>query len=45
MNSFRSMRRDFLRTGSVGMAVAAIPAVSFAAAADTTLSSVDSKML
>ena len=31
MNSFNSMRRDFLRTGSFGMAAAAIPAVSFAA--------------
>jgi polygalacturonase len=32
MKSFNSMRRDFLRTGSFGMAAAAIPAVSFAAA-------------
>jgi polygalacturonase len=33
MSSFNSMRRDFLRTGSLGMAAAAIPAVSFAASA------------
>jgi polygalacturonase len=33
MKTFSSMRRDFLRTGSFGMAAAAIPAVSFAAAA------------
>jgi polygalacturonase len=33
MKSFNSMRRDFLRTGSIGMAAAAIPAVSFAASA------------
>ena len=33
MKSFNSMRRDFLRTGSIGMVAAAIPAVSFAAAA------------
>ena len=33
MKSFNSMRRDFLRTGSLGMAAAAIPAVSFAASA------------
>ena len=33
MKTFNSMRRDFLRTGSIGMAAAAIPAVSFAAAA------------
>ncbi|MGA3071397.1 MAG: glycosyl hydrolase family 28-related protein, partial [Terracidiphilus sp.] len=32
MKSFDSMRRDFLRTGSFGMAAAAIPAVSLAAA-------------
>jgi len=31
MKSFDSLRRDFLRTGSLGMAAAAIPAVSFAA--------------
>jgi polygalacturonase len=34
MTSFNSLRRDFLRTGGIGMAAAAIPAVSFAAAAD-----------
>jgi polygalacturonase len=33
MKTFSSMRRDILRTGSIGMAAAAIPAVSFAAAA------------
>jgi polygalacturonase len=33
MASFNSPRRDFLRTGGIGMAAAAIPAVSFAAAA------------
>jgi polygalacturonase len=33
MNTFNSMRRDFLRTGGIGMAAAAIPAVSFAASA------------
>ena len=31
MNTFSSFRRDFLRTGSLGMAAVAIPAVSFAA--------------
>lgn len=31
MKTFNSMRRDFLRTGSLGAASAAIPAVSFAA--------------
>jgi hypothetical protein len=36
MNSFNSMRRDFLRFGGVGMA---------AAAADTTLAGVDNKTL
>jgi polygalacturonase len=30
MNSFNSMRRDFLRAGSLGMAGAALPAASFA---------------
>jgi polygalacturonase len=34
MTSFNSLRRDFLRTGGIGMAAAAIPAVSFAAAAE-----------
>ena len=33
MNSFNSLRRDFLRTGGIGMAAAAIPAASFAASA------------
>jgi hypothetical protein len=31
MNSFSPFRRDFLRTGSLGMAAVAIPSVSFAA--------------
>jgi polygalacturonase len=31
MSSFNSLRRDFLRTGGIGMAAAAIPAASFAA--------------
>jgi len=31
MKTFNSMRRDFLRTGGIGMAAAAIPTVSFAA--------------
>ncbi len=34
MTSFNSPRRDFLRTGGIGMAAVAIPAVSFAASAD-----------
>jgi polygalacturonase len=34
MTSFNPLRRDFLRTGGIGMAAAAIPAVSFAAAAE-----------
>jgi len=34
MSSFNSLRRDFLRTGGIGMAAAAIPAVSFAASAE-----------
>jgi polygalacturonase len=33
MKTFSSMRRDFLRTGSFGMAAAAIPAISLAASA------------
>jgi len=36
MKSFNSMRRDFLRAGSFGMAAAAIPSVSFAGAAQTS---------
>ena len=35
MKTFDSMRRNFLRTGSIGMAAAAIPAVSFAAGKDS----------
>ena len=31
MNTFNSLRRNFLRTGGLGVAAAAIPAVSFAA--------------
>ncbi|HXR39597.1 MAG TPA: glycoside hydrolase family 28 protein [Terracidiphilus sp.] len=34
MKSFNSMRRDFLRTGSLGVATAALPAVSFAASGE-----------
>src|SRR5208337_520594 len=33
MKTFSSMRRDFLRTGSIGLVAAAIPAVSFARSA------------
>jgi polygalacturonase len=33
MNTFNTPRRDFLRTGGIGMAAAALPAVSFAASA------------
>jgi polygalacturonase len=40
MNAFSSMRRSFLRTGSIGMAAAAIPALSFPdAAQDAPVSS------
>ena len=35
MKTFSSMRRDFLRTGSFGMAAAAVPTVSFAASAQS----------
>jgi len=31
MKSFDSLRREFLRTGGIGLAAAAIPAASFAA--------------
>ena len=31
MTTFSNLRRDFLRTGGLGMAAAAIPAASFAA--------------
>ena len=34
MNSFNSMRRSFLRTGSLGAVTAAFPAVTFAASAE-----------
>jgi polygalacturonase len=40
MTSFNSLRRDFLRTGGIGMAAATIPAVSFAAAAENGKSDV-----
>ncbi len=33
MKTFNSMRRDFLRTGGIGVAAAAIPVVSFSASA------------
>lgn len=36
MNDFSSMRRNFLRTGSIGIAAAALPAASLAAAAQDT---------
>src|ERR1035438_1886157 len=39
MNNFSSFRRDFLRTGSLGMAAAAIPAVSLAAAKEKAAAS------
>jgi len=39
MNTFNSMRRDILRAGSLGMAGAAIPAVSFAASAEKSAAS------
>jgi polygalacturonase len=40
MKTFSSMRRDFLRSGSIGIAAAAIPAVSFSASAqDTSIAS------
>jgi len=35
MKTFNSMRRDFLRTGGIGMAAAAFPAASFAAASQS----------
>ena len=37
MKAFNSMRRDFLRNGSIGAVVAAIPAVSFAASAQESM--------
>ena len=40
MNNFNAMRRDILRTGGIGMAAAAIPAVSFAASAEDGKSAV-----
>jgi polygalacturonase len=36
MKTFSSMRRDFLRTGSLGFAAAAIPAVSFASSSQVS---------
>jgi len=38
VNDFNAMRRDFLRTGSLGAAAAAIPAASFAAAVQPSAS-------
>jgi polygalacturonase len=38
VNDFNAMRRDFLRTGSLGVAAAAIPAASFAAAVQPSAS-------
>jgi polygalacturonase len=37
MNDFSSMRRNFLRTGSIGIAAAALPAASYAVSQDTAL--------
>jgi polygalacturonase len=39
MNTFNSLRRDFLRTGGLGAAAAAIPAVSFAASKEKATTS------
>lgn len=39
MATFNSFRRDFLRTGSLGMAATALPAASFAAAPSASVSS------
>ena len=38
MSTFDSLRRNFLRTGGIGMAAAALPAVSFAANPETSAS-------
>ncbi len=43
MKTFNSMRRDFLRTGSFGMAAAAIPAVSLAASAQDSATAASSQ--
>jgi polygalacturonase len=40
MNPFNSMRRDFLRTGGIGMAAAAIPGVSYVASAQDGVATV-----
>ena len=40
MNPFNSMRRDFLRTGGIGMAAAAIPGVSYVASAQDRVATV-----
>ena len=40
MNRFNSMRRDFLRTGSIGIAAAAIPGVSIASSAQDGVATV-----
>ncbi|HEY1901500.1 MAG TPA: glycoside hydrolase family 28 protein [Terracidiphilus sp.] len=42
MKTFNSMRRDFLRTGTLGAAAAAIPAASFAAHAHQSAAPVES---
>ncbi len=39
MNNFNSLRRDFLRNGSLGIAAAAIPSISSAATKDQTAAS------
>jgi len=39
MNSFSPFRRDFLRTGSLGVAAVAIPSVSFAAGKENAVAS------
>ena len=39
MKTFSSMRRDFLRTGGIGVAAAAIPMASFPASAQDGTSS------
>src|ERR1039458_551627 len=40
MNPFNSMRRDFLCTGGIGMAAAAIPGVSYVASAQDGVATV-----
>jgi polygalacturonase len=43
MKTFSSMRRDFLRTGSIGMAAATIPAISLAASAQDSATAASSQ--